>query len=114
MTSTSYNEGGTISITIAIVDSGGVTIPIDALIDPKWTLIRKTTGEVLDCGDITDSVVVLTLDQLQLYDAVDDGVRIFGIEATYDSFDLGDGLGVSEEEEFTITNLVTQPMAVCI
>ena len=104
---TKPNERGTAVFTIAFTDENDNTVVPNTA---AWQLMQ-TDGTVVNersfenCS-LTETTVVLSGDDLQLFDN-DDRERIFAVQATYDS-DVGSDLSLNDEVKFKITNLVSQ------
>lgn len=104
-------ENGTAIITLTPRDASGTVLPIERLKTPKWQL-QKTDGTIVNSRSfaacpITALTWVLFGDDLALSGSSDSGIRILGIQATYDS-SLGDDLPLNAEGRFTIDRLLSQ------
>jgi hypothetical protein len=108
MTIRIVNEGSSAVFTITFTDDNDTPVTPET---SYWQLMKKD-GTVVDPhsftnGSFTGNVVTIPGSSLIL-DSTADIVRIFAVKGTYNS-NLGSGLAFSEEVEFNIRNLYSQP-----
>lgn len=102
------NEKGTAIVTLTFVDEdGAVVVPTSA----AWQLMRLD-GTIVNERSFANcpfsgTEVVLSGDDLAIYGTTDNGVRVFGVQAVYDS-DTGTGLPLNDEVNFKIQRLLSQ------
>ena len=105
---TNPREKGTAVFTLTFTDESGNTVIPYAL---QWQLMRSA-GTIVNSrsfanGDFTGTEIVLTCDDLKIFNSNDTGKRILSVQGYYDS-SAGTGLCLKDECSFYIDKLVGQ------
>ena len=102
------NEKGTAVVTLSFTDEDGVIVTPNSA---EWQL-QDRAGNVInersfENGSFTGDTVVLTGNDLAIIGPTDNGVRVFAIQARYDS-SAGSDLHLKDEIIFRIRDLFSQ------
>ena len=101
-------EKSTAIVTLTFVDEdGAVVVPTSA----AWQL-QKLDGAIVNNRSFANcpfsgTEVVLSGDDLAVFGLTDNGVRVFAVQAVYDS-NMGAGLPLNNEVKFKIQRLLSQ------
>lgn len=101
-------EKSTKMIIISFFDENDIAKDPESM---KWTLTDASGNVINEREDVavvdpsSVETIVLSGDDLAIISDTDNGKRLFTVEATYNS-ELGDGLTLNGEANFTIINLV--------